>query len=36
MAYPNEELSKNADNYNEAVTNMGGDGLTQRVFWDKP
>jgi len=36
MAYPNEELSKNADNYNAAVTSMGGDGLTQRVFWDKP
>jgi hypothetical protein len=36
MAYPNEELSKNADNYNAAVTSMGADGLTQRVFWDKP
>jgi hypothetical protein len=36
MAYPNEELSKNADNYTAAVTSMGGDGLTQRVFWDKP
>jgi hypothetical protein len=36
MAYPNEELSKNAANYNAAVERMGGDGLTQRVFWDKP
>lgn len=36
MAYPNLELSANAENYNEAVASMGGDGLTQRVFWDIP
>lgn len=36
MAYPNAELSQNPDNYKAAVTSMGGDGLTQRVFWDKP
>jgi len=36
MAYPNAELSQNADNYNAAVASMGGDGLTQRVFWDIP
>jgi hypothetical protein len=24
------------DNYNAAFTSMGGDGLTQRIFWDKP
>ena len=36
MAYPNAELSQNPDNYNAAVASMGGDGLTQRVFWDKP
>jgi hypothetical protein len=36
MAYPNAELSQNGDNYNTAVTRMGGDGLTQRLFWDIP
>jgi hypothetical protein len=36
MAYPNAEQAQNAANYNAAVTSMGGDGLTQRVFWDKP
>jgi hypothetical protein len=36
MAYPNAELAQNAANYNAAVASMGGDGLTQRVFWDKP
>jgi hypothetical protein len=34
MAYPNAEISQNADNYTAAVASMGGDGLTQRVFWD--
>jgi hypothetical protein len=36
MAYPNAELTQNPDKYNEAVGRMGGDGLTQRVFWDIP
>jgi hypothetical protein len=36
MAYPNAELSQNPDNYKAAVASMGGDGLTQRIFWDKP
>jgi len=36
MAYPNAEDTRNHDNYAAAVTSMGGDGLTQRVFWDKP
>ena len=36
MAYPNAEASQNGDNYNAAVASMGGDGLTQRVFWDIP
>lgn len=36
MAYPNAELSQNAEAYNAAVASMGGDGLTQRVFWDVP
>ncbi len=36
MSYPDAEKASNADNYNEAVASMGGDGLTQRVFWDKP
>jgi hypothetical protein len=36
MAYPNAEQAQNPANYNAAVASMGGDGLTQRVFWDKP
>ena len=36
MAYPNAELAQNPDNYNAAVASMGGDGLTQHIFWDKP
>src|SRR6187402_1196535 len=36
MAYPNSEAAQNPDSYNAAVARMGGDGLTQRVFWDKP
>ena len=36
MAYPNAELAQNPENYNAAVSSMGGDGLTQRIFWDKP
>jgi hypothetical protein len=36
MAYPNAEQAQNAANYTAAVASMGGDGLTQRVFWDKP
>jgi hypothetical protein len=29
-------LAQNPDNYRAAVASMGGDGLTQRIFWDKP
>jgi hypothetical protein len=36
MAYPDAEAAQNPDNYAAAVTSMGGDGLTQRIFWDKP
>jgi len=36
MAYPNAEASQNPDNYNIAVASMGGDDLTQRIFWDIP
>lgn len=36
MAYPNSEAAQNPDSYNAAVASMGGDGLTQRVFWDVP
>jgi hypothetical protein len=36
MAYPNSEIAQNPESYNAAVARMGGDGLTQRVFWDKP
>lgn len=35
MAYPNAEEAQNPINYKAAVANMGGDGLTQRIFWDK-
>jgi len=34
MAYPNDEMSENPDNYQSAVAAMGGDNLTVRVFWD--
>lgn len=37
FAYPNEESSRNSDNYQRAVTSIGGtDNLTTRVFWDAP
>lgn len=36
MAYPNAEETQNAENYYEAVESMGGDGITQHVFWDNP
>jgi Starch-binding associating with outer membrane len=36
MSYPDAEKASNADNYKAAVAGMGGDGITQRVFWDKP
>lgn len=36
MAYPNAEEAQNPVNYKAAVASMGGDGLTQRIFWDKP
>jgi len=36
MAYPNAEDSQNTANYRAAVTSLGGDGLTQHVFWDNP
>ncbi len=36
MAYPNAEEAQNPENYAAAVASMGGDGLTQRIFWDKP
>ena len=36
MAYPNAEDAQNPENYAAAVASMGGDGLTQRIFWDKP
>jgi len=36
MSYPTAEQAQNTLNYNAAVASMGGDGLTQRVFWDKP
>ena len=36
MAYPNAEAAQNTSGYNAGKTSMGGDGLTQRVFWDKP
>ena len=36
MSYPDAEKASNAANYNSAAASMGGDGITQRVFWDKP
>lgn len=36
MSYPDAEKASNPDNYSAAVASMGGDGLTQHVFWDKP
>ncbi|WP_295792308.1 SusD/RagB family nutrient-binding outer membrane lipoprotein [Mucilaginibacter sp.] len=36
MAYPDAEQSQNAVNNNAAVASMGGDGLTQKIFWDIP
>jgi hypothetical protein len=36
MSYPDAEKAANAENYNAAAARMGGDGITQPVFWDKP
>ncbi|MEO6849004.1 MAG: SusD/RagB family nutrient-binding outer membrane lipoprotein, partial [Mucilaginibacter sp.] len=36
MAYPNAEDSQNSANYRAAVASMGGDDLTQHIFWDVP
>lgn len=36
MAYPNEESARNSENYESAVSSIGGaDNLSTRVFWDK-
>ncbi|MDR2293471.1 MAG: SusD/RagB family nutrient-binding outer membrane lipoprotein [Prevotellaceae bacterium] len=36
MEYPIEEQTKNAENYQEAVSRMGGtDDWTNRIWWDK-
>ncbi|MFC6102103.1 SusD/RagB family nutrient-binding outer membrane lipoprotein [Olivibacter domesticus] len=34
MAYPNDEMSENPNNYQAVVAAMGGDNLSVRVFWD--
>jgi len=36
IPYPSGELSVNAANYQAAVARMGGDNVSQRVFWDIP
>ena len=36
MSYPDAEQAQNNANYLAAKASMGGDGITQRVFWDKP
>jgi len=36
MSYPDAEKASNAANYKAAAASMGGDGITQHVFWDKP
>ena len=33
--YPQSEPTNNAANYNAAVTNMGGDTYTTKMYWDK-
>lgn len=35
IVYPDREKSVNAANYSEAVSRIGGDKLTTRLFWDK-
>lgn len=32
--YPNEESARNSDNYLDAVSKLGQDNLSTRVFWD--
>jgi hypothetical protein len=34
MSYPDREGSSNAENYSIAASNIGGDNLVSRVFWD--
>ncbi len=34
--YPNNPRIMNTDNYNQAVTNMGGDNINTLVWWNKP
>ncbi|THU40158.1 SusD/RagB family nutrient-binding outer membrane lipoprotein [Niastella caeni] len=36
FAWPNEESARNSAHYQEAVSSMGADNLTTRVFWDVP
>ncbi len=36
MSYPDAEKASNGTNYAAAAASMGGDGITQRVFWDIP
>ncbi|WP_276482495.1 SusD/RagB family nutrient-binding outer membrane lipoprotein [Paraflavitalea pollutisoli] len=35
LTYPTSELSVNTDNVNTAISNMGPDKLSTRVWWDK-
>jgi hypothetical protein len=35
IPYPANELSVNAANYNAAVARIGGDNVSQRIFWDQ-
>jgi hypothetical protein len=35
MSYPDAEKASNTANYNAAASSMGGDIITQHVFWDK-
>lgn len=36
LGYPTSELSVNTENVNAAITGMGPDKLSTRVWWDKP
>ena len=36
LGYPTSELSVNTENVNSAITGMGADKLSTRLWWDKP
>jgi hypothetical protein len=36
LQHQNSERTVNTENYNAAMTRIGGDNMAVRVFWDKP